>query len=398
MSRLRVPFRSKTTSSSPTNATTPPATKELGPGPDDWAAVDSPAVVEKGRAKDIERLWGIENFGNTCYCNSVLQALYACQPFRQFVESYGDPSAPLTPLGPPPGESNRPVRPSGPNPGSPLATNPGNPFDNSALVNGNLQSLTSPSSSTDKANKRGLFGRRPTSSSSATAPMGSLQKDNLTSNSTTPVTILTSESDIPPVEPNPNGPPPTVFETVQTLFYHLSTSIPHQPLPARKDAKAEANAQTASLLPANGSPPNGPTPSLTTSSSPSAALATPQGPPLLASLPPPSAPRGGGPFQAGSLGRGVVRPDDLLKTVKRENEMFRGMSQQDAHEFLGWVLNKVAEDIELVDRSLRDAGKEVTLQRGHGKTFVQNLFEGILTNETRCLSCETVSRAAYLTI
>ena len=70
--------------------------------------------------------------------------------------------------------------------------------------------------------------------------------------------------------------------------------------------------------------------------------------------------------------------------------MFRGMSQQDAHEFLGWVLNKVAEDVEVVDRSLREVGKEVSRVRGHGKTFVQNLFEGILTNETRCLSCETV--------
>lgn len=90
------------------------------------------------------------------------------------------------------------------------------------------------------------------------------------------------------------------------------------------------------------------------------------------------------------LGRGVVRPEDLMRTVRNENEMFRGLAQQDAHEFLGWVLNKVAEDVEMVDRSLRGVGKEVTEQKGHGKTFVQNLFEGVLTNETRCLSCESV--------
>ena len=34
------------------------------------------------------RYFGFENFGNTCYCNSVLQALYFCAPFRQRVLEY----------------------------------------------------------------------------------------------------------------------------------------------------------------------------------------------------------------------------------------------------------------------------------------------------------------------
>lgn len=38
-----------------------------------------------------ERYFGFENFGNTCYCNSVLQALYFCVPFReQLLEYYSD--------------------------------------------------------------------------------------------------------------------------------------------------------------------------------------------------------------------------------------------------------------------------------------------------------------------
>ncbi|CAF0907400.1 unnamed protein product [Adineta steineri] len=43
------------------------------------------AVVE---SNSNEHSLGLVNFGNTCYCNSVLQALYFCKPFRERVLNY----------------------------------------------------------------------------------------------------------------------------------------------------------------------------------------------------------------------------------------------------------------------------------------------------------------------
>lgn len=37
---------------------------------------------------ESERFFGLVNYGNTCYCNSVLQALYACHPFREQLIDY----------------------------------------------------------------------------------------------------------------------------------------------------------------------------------------------------------------------------------------------------------------------------------------------------------------------
>eukprot|EP01114_Cavostelium_apophysatum_P023139 TRINITY_DN8623_c0_g1_i1.p1 TRINITY_DN8623_c0_g1~~TRINITY_DN8623_c0_g1_i1.p1 ORF type:complete len:343 (-),score=70.53 TRINITY_DN8623_c0_g1_i1:56-1084(-) len=90
---------------------------------------------------------------------------------------------------------------------------------------------------------------------------------------------------------------------------------------------------------------------------------------------------------------GVMGPKKFINKLKKENELFRGFVQQDAHEFLNYTLNEIAEILEKREaakekKSETAKPKEDTNSKG-GKTAVHKMFEGILTNETKCLTCET---------
>lgn len=183
----------------------------------------------------------------------------------------------------------------------------------------------------------------------------------------------------PAVPRDPNVPLPTLLSAMQSLFQYMEASPPHPPPPPK--------------------PPQTLPPGAVTSGGPT--LVNPHNPdrPFI---------RGGGAHGAGTLGKGVAKPEELIRTVKRQNELFRGNMHQDAHEFLGWLLNRVAEDVEEIDKSMgreerqerEDRLRDLNLRKyglgggvdgTDGKTFVHKLFEGLLTNETRCLTCETVS-------
>ncbi|KDQ31360.1 hypothetical protein PLEOSDRAFT_25197, partial [Pleurotus ostreatus PC15] len=92
--------------------------------------------------------------------------------------------------------------------------------------------------------------------------------------------------------------------------------------------------------------------------------------------------------------RGTVAPRAFIDKLKEVNEIFRSTTMhQDAHEFLNFLLNKIVEEIEEDKRSVQQA-KEKDSTSGispHDATLVHKLFEGVLTSETRCLTCETVS-------
>ncbi|EJD54367.1 cysteine proteinase, partial [Auricularia subglabra TFB-10046 SS5] len=73
--------------------------------------------------------------------------------------------------------------------------------------------------------------------------------------------------------------------------------------------------------------------------------------------------------------KGTVSPLAFVNKVRQLHEPFRSPAHQDAHEFMNYLLNKIVEDI--------DSDAHIT--------FVHALFEGVLTSETRCLTCENVS-------
>ena len=94
---------------------------------------------------------------------------------------------------------------------------------------------------------------------------------------------------------------------------------------------------------------------------------------------------------------GTHAPKRLIQVLKKNNESFRGSQHQDAHEFMNLLLNQIGEEL---DKERRD--RDGTEQHGRKgskfvneplkpKTWVQNIFEGTLTNETRCLTCETIT-------
>lgn len=74
--------------------------------------------------------------------------------------------------------------------------------------------------------------------------------------------------------------------------------------------------------------------------------------------------------------------------------------QQDAHEFLNYLLNTVADILqeekkqEKQNGRLKNNGTAVTAEAETDNktesTWVHDIFQGTLTNETRCLNCETV--------
>lgn len=119
---------------------------------------------------------------------------------------------------------------------------------------------------------------------------------------------------------------------------------------------------------------------------------------------------------------GTIPPKKFITKLRKDNDVFDNYMQQDAHEFLNYLLNTIADLLiaennmdhlangyETTDNSAKNqsSSNNSKQQNNHNrnqnssscsssntnsnKTWVHDIFQGTLTNETRCLNCESLS-------
>lgn len=78
---------------------------------------------------------------------------------------------------------------------------------------------------------------------------------------------------------------------------------------------------------------------------------------------------------------GIVSPTQFVKTLKKENVLFNSSMQQDAHEFLNFLLNQLNEYLAY---HIKNVPPDI-------EYFILGQFQGTLSNKTKCLTCDTVT-------
>ncbi|KAF2270709.1 cysteine proteinase [Lojkania enalia] len=310
-------FKPGTSPASPASSN-PPAKKDPNapqPTPLEKLLLDAGPI----RADGSDKFFGFENFGSTCYCNSIVQCLYYSVPFRDLVINFPSRS--------PPEALERPTQ-------TPL---PKLNTDISPLANGQNSALS------------------PKGRNSMSSPSGARK----------PVTSPGATTGQPGTKPEDNKDSPE---------YKKKMAIAAGPVLTMDYENSKSYGMSESLFTS------------------------------LKDI-----------FEAIIAHRsrtGVVSPHKFLEILRRENEMFRTPMHQDAHEFLNLLLNEVVENVEQFAKQRKVDGH--TDQETNGLTttsgavipdkpssiasiasintgWVHELFEGTLTSETRCLTCENTS-------
>lgn len=90
--------------------------------------------------------------------------------------------------------------------------------------------------------------------------------------------------------------------------------------------------------------------------------------------------------------RAPVKPTKFVNMLKKENEAFDNVLQHDAQEFLNFLLNHIGDTLKDEINKLEENNSiSESSSCDHQETWVHELFQGVMTNVTRCLNCESVS-------
>ena len=304
--------------------------------------------VEQPFPENGEVFFGFENYGNTCYCNSVLQALYFCQAFRQQLLQYRPPFV---------GEDRQEGDPS------PLSVDfsalglvdsvaqsanllyrttmnilsgtpspiPGPPGAPDASKRAEIPSLITPTSHTSRDSGDDKILDRATLSPGLNPLSPGL--NHIASSASPAAPACTSPVSLPSPDPVhksaiPTADSATLLDTLRELFLLIQNQKKRSGILGPKAFITRLRAQHGRPL-------------------------SPSPDPWLPTL--------------------------ILVIILVCIETFRSYVQQDAHEFLNFLIN------DLADTVLKQTGRP----RGT-KSWIHALFEGELSNETRCLACENV--------
>lgn len=90
---------------------------------------------------------------------------------------------------------------------------------------------------------------------------------------------------------------------------------------------------------------------------------------------------------------GTVSPKRFVARLRREKAIFNNYNQHDAHEFFNYLLNTIADLLTAEKKASGDAdtGDSSCSKKQANKTWISDIFQGTLTNVTRCLMCESLS-------
>ncbi|OAA60999.1 ubiquitin hydrolase [Niveomyces insectorum RCEF 264] len=291
------------------------------------------------RADGTDKFLGLENFGNTCYCNSIVQALYHSEPFRENLVRFPPYSPADTP------------------------DNDGTPRRVKVQIR---PPMSAAAAAGTEPNAPGTGGATGPAATNKKPPPGQPFKQR---QPLSPGNPLNGQAPVRP-EDKPDSPE---YKKKQAMI---------------KGPVLELVGNNASAYGMNES---------TFTSLKDIFMA----------------------FIESESRTGVLSPLRLLEIFRRENDMFRTAMHQDAHEFYGLVLNDIIKNVEettakrLQNRDESNGLKEsVVAALGNGSAsepstqmqttsdgtttpgsgWVHDIFEGVLTSETRCLTCETASQ------